>query len=55
MSKDSIINDVKLMLCNNQYTELKRSAQAYNCYKFNYFSKCKYERYKYAKLFFDES
>lgn len=32
MSKGSIINEVKLMSCNNQNnTQLKRSAQAYHC------------------------
>lgn len=51
MSKDSIINEVKLMLCKNQYTLLRRAAWAFSAYKFTFFSKCKYKRYKYAKQF----
>lgn len=57
MSKDSIINEIKLMLCNNQYTQLKRFVQAYKCYKSNYFSKCKYGDINMlnSSKFFDES
>lgn len=51
MSKDSIINEVKLMMCKNQYGLLRRSVWGYSGYKFTSFSKCKYKRYKYAKQF----